>query len=184
MKRPKFLPLVGRIPAGAELHLITKVFWHQENTRKSYVWCELLLNCPAGRTHTDHWWKPGSLWELRRKAQSWQCPTASPGRAHRAQWWTWGRRGRAEGLSLAQEERTQQKKTYQILLLQGLSMYRSMFSIRMAEVLCTEQHGKYIDLYGHFKRLEQVLLGLWLGTCGTFASGLAPRILAPHSTEA
>lgn len=111
MKRPKFLPLVGRIPAGAELHLITKVFWHQENTRKSYVWCELLLNCPAGRAHTDHWWKPGSLWELRRKAQSWQCPTASPGRAHRAQWWTWGRRGRAEGLSLAQEERTQQKKS-------------------------------------------------------------------------
>lgn len=63
-----------------------------------------------GRAPTDHWWKPGSLWELRRKAQSWQCPTASPGRAHRAQWWTWRRRGRAEGLSLAQEERTQQKK--------------------------------------------------------------------------
>lgn len=33
---------------------------------------------------------------------------------------------------------------YQILLLQGLSMYKSMFSINMAEVLYMEQYGKSI----------------------------------------
>lgn len=37
--------------------------------------------------------------------------------------------------------------TYQILLLQGFSMYKSMFSINMAEVLCVEQIHKSIRAY-------------------------------------
>ena len=39
---------------------------------------------------------------------------------------------------LRMESRRYMHATYQILLLQGFSMYKSMFSINMAEVLCVE----------------------------------------------
>lgn len=57
-------------------------------------------------------------------------------------------------------------------------MYMSMFSIKMAEVLCR-------DYRNHQSILKIAHLpGLSLGTRSTFASGFEPRILAPHSTEA
>lgn len=37
------------------------------------------------------------------------------------------------------ESRRCMHTTYQILLLQGFSMYKSMFSINIAEVLCMKQ---------------------------------------------
>lgn len=71
--------------------------------------------------------------------------------------------------------------TYQILLLQGLSMYMSMFSIKMAEVLCRDS-VKHESMFHHPANSSAAWIIFW--NCSTFASGLEPRILAPHSTEA
>lgn len=50
--------------------------------------------------------------------------------------------------------------TYQILLLQGFSMYKSMFSFNMADVLCMEQIHKSICAcichYGNIQQSEQI----------------------------
>lgn len=50
--------------------------------------------------------------------------------------------------------------TYQILLLQGLSMYMSMFSIRMAEVLCRDS-VQHESLFHHPARSPAAWIICW-----------------------
>lgn len=97
--------------------------------------------------------------------------------------WLQETKARILSLYLRVDSETCVQTAYQILLLQGFSMYKSMFSISMAEVLCINETLILITCF------LVVILATFAGTAwdlvsSTFASGLAPRIFAPHSTEA